>query len=179
MKIQINSDNQIAADEKLRATVEKLIESTLARAEGRLTRIEVHLSDVNSEKAGGADKRCLLEARPAGKKPVSVTHQAATVEDAVRGAAKKMQRLLRSSFGKTEAKQARATVRGVEAATPAVEPVKEPNSRTAKAPSKVATKKVAKKAAKKKTAPATKETSPRGAKKKGIYQARRKSWPTR
>ena len=46
------------------------------------------------------DKQCIMEARPAGMQPVAVTHAAATVEQAVDGAAQKLNRLLDSTFGR-------------------------------------------------------------------------------
>ena len=76
------------------------VEAGLARFRDRLTRVEVHLSDVNGPK-GGPDARCLLETRPAGTKPVAVTDDAPTPAGAVKGAVEKMQRLLESAFGRT------------------------------------------------------------------------------
>ena len=111
MKIQINSDKQISMDSNLRSALAAELHRALERFEGRLTRIEVHLSDVNSSKPGILDKHCAIEARPAGQKPVSVTHAAATVESATRGAAGKLKRLLDTSFGKVRVKGARETVR--------------------------------------------------------------------
>lgn len=61
----------------------------------------MHLSDEDSaSKSGVADKRCLLEARLAGRDPVSVSDIALTVEQAANGAAKKMVSLLESELGK-------------------------------------------------------------------------------
>ena len=69
MKIQVNSDKTIAVDASLTRFVEGEVRRVLARFAKRLTRVEVHLSDVDSRKTGQADKRCLLEARPAGDRP--------------------------------------------------------------------------------------------------------------
>ena len=102
MKVQINSDKQVIVDEELSSVVEAEVRRALGRFETQLTRLEVHLSDLNSSSKGGLrDKRCLLEARPAGQKPVSVTFETASVEQAVRGAAGKMKRLLETSFAKS------------------------------------------------------------------------------
>ena len=46
------------------------------------------------------DKRCLLEVRLAGRQPASVSEQAQTVDQAVRGAAQKMVSSLESELGK-------------------------------------------------------------------------------
>lgn len=101
MKIQINTDKNIPGHEALAHSVETILEQVLARFSDQVTRIEVHLSDENSAaKAGMPDKRCLLEARLAGRQPVSVSEQAQTVEQAVKGAAQKMVSSLESETGK-------------------------------------------------------------------------------
>lgn len=102
MQIQVNSDSSVAVDNELSQIVESNVNSALKRFEDRITRVEVHLSDVNGPKPGIQDKRCLMEARPAGLDPVAVSNQAATIEEAVRGAAQKLKRLLDSLFGRVE-----------------------------------------------------------------------------
>ena len=66
----------------------------------QITRVEVHFSDEKGGKAGTGDKRCLLEARPAGRQPVAVSHEASTLEEALDGAAGKLRRLLESTLGR-------------------------------------------------------------------------------
>ena len=101
MKIQVNSDNQIAMKAPLSTFVEGEVERTLERFKDRLTRVEVHVSDENSAAKGGvADKRCVIETRPTGLNPLSVSDTAATVEAAVTSASNKMKRLLETTFGK-------------------------------------------------------------------------------
>ena len=101
MKIQINTDKNIDGHEDLAHSVETILEQVLARFSDQITRIEVHLSDENSAaKSGMVDKRCLLEVRLAGRQPASVSDQAQTVDQAVRGAAQKMISSLESELGK-------------------------------------------------------------------------------
>ena len=101
MKIQINTDKNISGREAYAHIVETTLEQTLARFSDKITRIEVHLSDENSAaKSGMVDKRCLLEVRLAGRQPASVSEQAQTVDQAVRGAAQKMVSSLESELGK-------------------------------------------------------------------------------
>lgn len=102
MHIQINTDRHIAGRESLARSVEDTVRDTLARFGERITRVEVHLSDVNSHKAGGRDIRCVMEARPAGLQPLATHHQAGLVDDAVQGAAEKLERALDSVFGRQE-----------------------------------------------------------------------------
>jgi ribosome-associated translation inhibitor RaiA len=100
MQIQVNTDNHIQGGEELTRQVTATIESALARFAKHLTRVEVHLSDENSHKRKDGDKRCAIEARPAGRQPVAVTHHANNLDDAVDGAAEQVKRLLESLYGK-------------------------------------------------------------------------------
>ena len=101
MKIQINTDKNVPGHVAHAHSVETILEQVLARFSDQITRIEVHLSDENSAaKSGMVDKRCLLEVRLAGRQPASVSEQAQTVDQAVRGAAKKMVSSLESELGK-------------------------------------------------------------------------------
>tara|TARA_R110002126_G_scaffold75469_3_gene188314 strand:+ start:5446 stop:5823 length:378 start_codon:yes stop_codon:yes gene_type:complete len=109
MQIQINSDRNIHADERLAEFVRETLHNKLSRFADHVTRIEVHLSDESGNtKHAGDDKRCLLEARPEGMEPVAITEHAATVGQAVTGAADKLQRKLSSAIGKLRDKHARA-----------------------------------------------------------------------
>ena len=157
MKIQVNSDKTIAVDASLTRFVEGEVNRILSRFATKLTRVEVHLSDVDNTKTGQADKRCLIEARPAGGRPLSASAKATKMASAIGEAAGKMQRSLTTFFGRKERPAAAISV-----------------------PMAAARKSVVKKTAVKKAA-VKKPTklSPRGPKKKGIYQARRKSWPSR
>jgi len=100
MQIQINTDRNIEAHEALSAQVRGVVQSALSRISDHITRVEVHLSDENSQKSGQNDKRCLLEARLEGRQPIAVTHQAATLEQAVDGAADKLSRMIDSTLGR-------------------------------------------------------------------------------
>ncbi|SEI05134.1 HPF/RaiA family ribosome-associated protein [Pseudomonas fuscovaginae UPB0736] len=111
MQIQVNSDNHIQSSNRLEEWVRTTIESTLERYEEDLTRVEVHLRDENGEKPGPHDIRCQIEARPKGHQPISVTHKADTLEQAIDGASTKLEHALEHLFGKLQAKRA-AVVRG-------------------------------------------------------------------
>jgi ribosome-associated translation inhibitor RaiA len=101
MQIQINTDGNIEAHEQLAQQVEAVVRDGLQRFTEKITRVEVHLSDENSDKKFGAeDKRCLLEARPAGHQPIAVSHEAATIELAVEGALERLTHLLDSTLGR-------------------------------------------------------------------------------
>ena len=110
MQIQVNSDNHIQSSKRLEEWVRTTIESTLDRYEEDLTRVEVHLSDENGEKPGPHDLRCQLEARPKGHQPVSVTHKADSLEQAIDSAAEKLEHKLDHLFGKLRGKPRAAVV---------------------------------------------------------------------
>lgn len=102
MQFQLNTDANIQGDERLAEVAENTVTSALGHLTDRLSRIEVHLVDVNGAKGGTDDIRCTIEARPEGMRPQTVTHNDANVDAALRGAAKKIRSLLDSEFGKLE-----------------------------------------------------------------------------
>lgn len=110
MQIQVNTDRNNQADETLSAEVNRIVEGALTRFTDHITRVEVHLSDGNSNKkaSGKGDMRCLMEARLEGRQPVAVTHSAATSSQAVEGAADKLTRLIESGLGRLRAQQRRS-----------------------------------------------------------------------
>jgi len=99
MHIEIRTDSHINGGD-LSPFVERTVGSVLAPFATQITRIDVHLNDANAGKGGANDKRCMIEARLEGLKPQAVTHNADTVEQAIKGAADKMKRLLDSTKGK-------------------------------------------------------------------------------
>jgi ribosomal subunit interface protein len=101
MKIQVNSGKTIAVDARLIRFVEGEVRRALSRFATRLTRVEVHLSDVDgNKKTGQADKRCLIEVRPERARPVSVSAKAAKMAPAIGTALDKMRRRLTTSRAK-------------------------------------------------------------------------------
>jgi len=105
MLVQVNTDHNTSGSQQLTQRVETIVAASLERFGERLTRVEVHLSDENGAKNHGDDKKCVLEARPANMQPVVVTNVAATVDQAVDGAAKKMERHLDDTFGQIQDRQ--------------------------------------------------------------------------
>ena len=105
MQIQINSDKNIVVNAELTRLIEAELNRLLDRFESEVTRLEVHLSDENAGKSGPRDKRCLPEARPKSRPPLTVTNESGDVQTAVSGAAGKMQRLLETTFGRLTDKE--------------------------------------------------------------------------
>jgi len=98
MHIEINFGN-FPSSEALTEQVNAEVEKQLRRHAERLTRVEVHLQDLNGPK-GGVDKRCLMEARPRGLDPIAVDHEGGDFYLCVREAAGKLDRALRRRFEK-------------------------------------------------------------------------------
>lgn len=99
MQIQIN-----AADPQTRDANEGAIASEVNRALGRweeqITRVEVHLKDLNGPRDTQGDKQCTIEARLAGLDPMTVTATADQLLPAVSDATSKLQRMITSELGK-------------------------------------------------------------------------------
>ena len=100
MQFQFNTDANIQGDDRLAEVAETVVTSALGHLTDRVSRIEVHLVDVNGAKGGADDIQCTIEARPEGMQPQTVTHSDANVDAALRGASKKIRALLDSEFGK-------------------------------------------------------------------------------
>lgn len=107
MHVQVNSDSNVGVHEEFALRVAAAVASALSRFSDQVTRIEVHLSDVNAGKGGAADKRCTMEARLAGLQPIAVSHQADTIQHAIDGASGKLERALDSAVGKLHHRSAR------------------------------------------------------------------------
>lgn len=108
MQIQINTGHNIEGHEALSAHVSGKVEHALSRLSDHITRVEVHLTD-DGDKSGQSDKRCVMEARLEGRQPVAVTYQAATVDQAIDGAAHKLARLIESTLGRLHDHASRRT----------------------------------------------------------------------
>jgi ribosome-associated translation inhibitor RaiA len=100
MQVRLNTDHNIEGREGLAAHIEGVVTTALSHFSQQITRVEVHLSDENGDKRGTHDKRCMMEARIEGHQPTAVTHHAATLDEAVGGAAGKLERSLESTLGR-------------------------------------------------------------------------------
>lgn len=99
MQVQVDS-NHIEGSAQLQEWVGSRVVDELERYADLLTRVEIHVGDVNAQKGGAQDKRCQIEARPKGHPALSVTHNAENLDLAVAGAAKKMNHALEHLVGR-------------------------------------------------------------------------------
>ncbi|WZO98074.1 HPF/RaiA family ribosome-associated protein [Isosphaeraceae bacterium EP7] len=112
MQVIVNTDNHINGSDALFAEIRDELETGLERFGSEITRVEVHLADVNGPKGPADDKRCLMEARVAGRPPIAASHQAASVREAVDGATEKLERALATIFDKEHHTKGRTSFGG-------------------------------------------------------------------
>jgi len=112
MLFQLRTDNHITNSEELTSRIQADVEGALhPRFTGRLTRVEVYIQDVNGHK-GGIDKRCAMEAHPAGLHPVAVDNRAGGIDEAVSGAVDKLIHALDHTLGRLHDRNERVSMSG-------------------------------------------------------------------
>ena len=108
MQVLVNSDHHT----DLTGRVQGVLEGRLQRFDGRITRVEVHISDLNSRKLAERDKRCTMEARLGGLRPIVVSHEASTLTEAIHVAADKLERAVGHALGRLEDMPGRKPLEG-------------------------------------------------------------------
>ena len=111
MQIQVNSNHTIHTGESFERWAGTELNASLSRFKDDITRIEVHMSDENSDRISVDHKRCMIEARLAQHDPLAVNHQAPSQDEAFRGATEKLKRLLENTLGKLRSHRARESIR--------------------------------------------------------------------
>ncbi|PAX53800.1 HPF/RaiA family ribosome-associated protein [Brunnivagina elsteri] len=104
MQIQIRTDHNIEGHEALADWVSSVIKDALSRVSDRITSVDVHLSNQNSDhhEDGNDSMRCMIEARLEGHQPLAVTDQSATLNQSVDGAVEKLTHLIDHTLGRLE-----------------------------------------------------------------------------
>ncbi|MEM7576629.1 MAG: HPF/RaiA family ribosome-associated protein [Planctomycetota bacterium] len=99
MQIQINYGD-IDGSDAIQTRVHNQLNRELQYLADRVTRVEVHLRDDNAGKAGSNDKRAVMEARPAGAKPITVNHAGEDIYKVIDETAGKLGRAVKKHFDK-------------------------------------------------------------------------------
>ena len=99
MLVNVHTDNHIKGSDGLARRVEDEVSGSLERFGDQVVTVEVYLHDDNGKKHG-IDKRCVMEARLSGLKPIAATHMAETLDEAIDGAAEKLERSIDSTVDK-------------------------------------------------------------------------------
>lgn len=99
MLIQVNAGD-VQSSDALDAKVNDEVHAALKHVESSITRVEAHLRDDNGQKHGGNDKRCVLEARIAGMKPLTVEEASDDLYKSIHLAAQKLGRAVTHTLEK-------------------------------------------------------------------------------
>jgi len=110
MQVQVNTDKNIEGREALERWAAAELAEKLDHFRQDITRVEVHLSDENANK-GGNDKRCVMEARLTAHQPLAVTHHAAGMDEAFRGAQTKLKHAIETTLDKRRKHRDRESIR--------------------------------------------------------------------
>jgi ribosome-associated translation inhibitor RaiA len=100
MKIQVHTAHNVSGREEMIEQTEAVVESILGHLAEHISRVDVHLSDVNGNKGGSYDKRCVMKARLERHQPIAATHEAKSIDQAISGAAAKLKRALDHTLGR-------------------------------------------------------------------------------
>jgi ribosome-associated translation inhibitor RaiA len=119
MHIQVNTDSNVTGHAELENQIIATVESRLARFRDYVTRVEVHVGDESAGRMTPADKRCTIEARPAGRPPVAVSSHATTVIEALNAAVSKLATVLARELDRREHKGAASIRKGKDSAATA------------------------------------------------------------
>lgn len=109
MQININTDKTIERHQGLDDHVQSVVSAAVQRFADHITRVEVHLSDENSQKSVDGGNRCMLEARVNGYQPIAVSDHSVHLHMAITGAAEKLKRAIDSALGRLHDKKLHAT----------------------------------------------------------------------
>ena len=101
IRVQINTDGNIEVIEEMIDQIRCSVNGALERTNARITRVEVHLSNISSRKRIQKSRRCTMQARFVGCKPIAVTHQSTTLKQSVDCAADRLSRLIEHSVDST------------------------------------------------------------------------------
>lgn len=98
MQIWVDVDDRIDSSEELIVRVEGVVEGSLDRFQGRIARVDVHLSRLHQ--AGHRDMCCRMEAHAGGLKPITASHEAVTLTEAIHAASAKLERAAAAALGR-------------------------------------------------------------------------------
>jgi ribosome-associated translation inhibitor RaiA len=97
MQIRVDVDDHIDGSEELMVRVEGVVHGSLDGYQEQVTRVDVHLSRRMPHRHGEHDMCCRMEAQAGGHPPISVSHEAMTLTEAIHAASAKLERALRAA----------------------------------------------------------------------------------
>jgi ribosome-associated translation inhibitor RaiA len=104
MLVQVNFGD-VQHSEAIESWTDDRIHSQLGHLTQKLTRVEVHLRDDNSaSKSSHNDKRCVMEARIAGRRPLAVEHSGDDLYRVIDETAGKLSRAVKNDIERSAAR---------------------------------------------------------------------------
>ena len=101
MQILLHSDPNTDGGHLMAEHMQKVVQDAMARFAEHVTRVEAHLSDINSQaKSSDGDIHCTLEARLVGLDAIAVKDQASNAHQAIEGAVRKLKRAVGTALAK-------------------------------------------------------------------------------
>ena len=108
MQVLLHADPNTDGSHPMSEHLEAVAKDALGRFGERITRVEVHLSDVNSlAKTGPQTIHCQLEARLVGLDTIVVNEHADTAHQAIDGGMRKLKRAVGASISKHDPRNRR------------------------------------------------------------------------
>lgn len=102
MQVLVNTNNSIEGSDELTDRCVATVTRALDRFGDRISRVELHLADVNGAKKMPDDKHCSMEARLNGLRPVAASANGMTLEQAVSRATEKLTSSLETMIGRLQ-----------------------------------------------------------------------------
>ena len=106
MEVNVNTDNTIQRHQGLDERVRTQVEEAIARFD-QVRRVDVHLSNENSQKHEDGGNYCMMEALVSGYAPVVVHAHAEDLQSSINSAVGKLKRALDSALGRLNDKKMR------------------------------------------------------------------------
>lgn len=104
MLLQVNFGD-VEHSDALESWARERVEKQLGHLMDRLTRVEVHLRDDNSAaKSSNDDKRCVMEARIAGRRPLAVEDSGGDMYKVIDETAGKLSRAVKNDIERSAAR---------------------------------------------------------------------------
>jgi len=117
MQVLLHSDPNTDGSHLMAEHLTAVVNEAMARFGERITRVEAHLSDVNSEARSGADDiHCTLEARLVGMEAIVVKNFAGNAHQAIEGAVRKLKRAVATQIEKHDPRSHRTSHEAADAA---------------------------------------------------------------
>jgi ribosome-associated translation inhibitor RaiA len=111
MLIQVRTDDHIQGGQSLADQLELEVSNKLGRYAEVITRVDIHVSDLDAGKAGSSDKRVVLEAHLGSRPALVVNAEADKVAEALGSALTKLLRVIDHDLGKLKDRAGRHTIR--------------------------------------------------------------------